>query len=343
MFDILKIIAKFATDESLLIFMSRKVFYRYNANTDNYERVYPSWKTRLSVIARHLLSGIGIGILLFLLVYYWIDFPREKMLKQENESLVTEIKILNKRIDRALSVMDDIATRDNNFYRVMMQADRITDAQRYAGLEKTNRYEYLNNLSDAELIKNVSTKMDRLERQIYTQSKSFDKLKELAGQQQDRIAHIPAIQPISELDLRQMASGYGYRVDPVYGTAKFHEGMDFASAIGTPVYATGDAVVESAKWHSGYGNLIILDHGYNYTTRYAHLSEIKVTAGQKVKRGDLIGKVGNTGKSTGAHLHYEVRYKGQPQNPVNYYFYDLTPEQYNDMIIQAENAGHVMD
>lgn len=323
--------------------MSKNIFFRYNESSDSYERVFPSWKSRLRVVTRHLMVGVAIGALAFVTVYFWIDYPRDKMLKEQNDALVTELKILNQRLDKSLSVMDDIANRDNNFYRVMMQADRITDAQRYAGLEKGNKYEHLNSLPDGELIKAVSNKMDMLDRQIYVQIKSFDKLKELAGQQQDRLSHIPAIQPISELDLRQMASGYGYRIDPVYGTGKFHEGMDFASDVGTPVYATGDAKVESAKWHSGYGNLIVLDHGYNYTTRYAHLSEMNVRAGQQVKRGDLIGKVGNTGKSTGPHLHYEVRFKGIPQNPVNYYFYDLTPEQYNEMIIKAENAGHVMD
>lgn len=323
--------------------MSKNIFFRYNESSDSYERVFPSWKSRLRAVTRHLMVGVAIGALAFVTVYFWIDYPRDKMLKEQNDALVTELKILNQRLDKSLSVMDDIANRDNNFYRVMMQADRITDAQRYAGLEKGNKYEHLNSLPDGELIKAVSNKMDMLDRQIYVQIKSFDKLKELAGQQQDRLAHIPAIQPISELDLRQMASGYGYRIDPVYGTGKFHEGMDFASDVGTPVYATGDAKVESAKWHSGYGNLIVLDHGYNYTTRYAHLSEMNVRAGQQVKRGDLIGKVGNTGKSTGPHLHYEVRFKGIPQNPVNYYFYDLTPEQYNEMIIKAENAGHVMD
>ncbi len=133
-----------------------------------------------------------------------------------------------------------------------------------------------------------------------------------------------------------MASGYGYRVDPIYGTAKFHEGMDFASNIGTPVYATGNGIVKFAKWHSGYGNLIEIDHGFNYVTRYAHLSEISVATGQQVKRGDLIGKVGNTGKSTGPHLHYEVRLRGIPQNPVNYYFFDLTPEEYAAMIEKAK-------
>lgn len=140
-----------------------------------------------------------------------------------------------------------------------------------------------------------------------------------------------------------MSSGYGYRRDPVYGTTKFHSGLDFAAVTGTPVYATGDGVVEYAERRSGYGNCIDISHGYNYTTRYAHLSEILVSSGQEVKRGDLIGKVGSTGKSTGPHLHYEVRFKDEPQNPVNYYFMDLTPEQYAEMIREAENAGHVMD
>ncbi len=323
--------------------MSKKVFYRYNNETDDYERVYPSWKTRLWVVARHLFVGIAIGVSLFLIVYYWIDFPREKMLREQNEQLQTELNILNKRLDRSLAVMNDIAQRDNNLYRVMMQSDRITDQQRYAGLEKYNQYDQLNSLPDAELIKTVSNKMKMLDKQIYVQIKSFDTLKIIASQQRDRLMHIPSIQPVSSLDLRQMASGFGYRIDPVYGTGKMHEGMDFASETGTPVYATGDAVVAEAKWHSGYGNLIVLDHGYNYTTRYAHLSEMNVSAGQQVKRGDRIGRVGNTGKSTGSHLHYEVRYKGVPVNPVNYYFNDLTPEQYVEMIKQAENAGHVMD
>ena len=140
-----------------------------------------------------------------------------------------------------------------------------------------------------------------------------------------------------------MASGFGYRRDPIYGTTKFHEGMDFSAPVGTPVYATGDATVQSASWESGYGNMIVLNHGFGYTTRYAHLSDMVVRTGQSVKRGDLIGHVGNTGKSTGSHLHYEVRFRGAPQNPVHYYFMDLTPDQWDEMIRQADNAGHVMD
>lgn len=323
--------------------MSKKVFYRYNPATDNYERVYPSWKRRIWVLLRHFVIGIAIGAIFVYAIYHWVDFPREKMLRDEIEQMNAEFDILNERLNRSLAVMEDVTERDNNFYRVMMQTERIPMAQRYAGLENENLYNHLNSLSDAELIKTVSIKMDMLDRLLYTQIKSFDELRELAGKQQDRIAHIPSIQPVSDLELKQMASGYGYRTDPVYGTVKLHEGMDFAADIGTPVYATGNAKVIEAGWHSGYGNLIVLDHGYNYVTRYAHLSKMHVHQGETVKRGDLIGEVGNTGKSTGPHLHYEVRLNGVPQNPVNYYFHDLSPQQYNELITAAENAGHVMD
>lgn len=222
----------------------------------------------------------------------------------------------------------------------MMQTDRISDAQRYAGLERLTQ---LRSLPDNRLVEDLNDKMNLLERELVVQSRSFDQLTALARSSSDRLAHIPAIQPVSELSLKQMASGYGRRVDPVYGTVKMHEGMDFACDTGTPVYATGDGTVTSAEWNSGYGNMVEIDHGYGYTTRYAHLSKIDVKPGQKVSRGDRIAASGNTGKSTGPHVHYEVRLRGVPQNPVNYYFYDLSPEEYAEMISHAENAGHVMD
>lgn len=323
--------------------MNRKVFYKYNPATDSYDRVYFSAGQRAWIVARQFMIGITVGTIVFIAAYNIVDFPREKKLRQVNEHLRSQIGLLSRRTDEALAVMEDIAARDNNFYRVMMQADPISDAQRYAGIERQRRYEQLDSMPDAELLRSVTWKLDKLDHQIYTQIKSFDFLREQAVGQKNRLEHIPAIQPISEKHLRQMASGYGYRRDPIYGTTRFHEGMDFSSPIGTPVYATGKGLVTYAGWKSGYGNLIEIDHGYNYTTRYAHLSEIGVKTGQSISRGDLIGKVGNTGKSTGPHLHYEVRLRGEPQNPVNYYFYDLTPQQYDEMIRQADNAGHVMD
>lgn len=236
-----------------------------------------------------------------------------------------------------------MAERDNNFYRVMMGSEPMGNAARYAGLERQRNYDRLDSMADNRLVHGLSLKLDRLDQMIFSQSSSFDYLAGETRRQQQRISHIPAIQPVPERFLRAMASGYGVRHDPIYGTTKFHEGMDFSAPIGTPVYATADGRVATASWQGLYGNLIEIDHGFNYLTRYAHLSRIEVQPGQEVHRGDLIGRVGNTGKSTGPHLHYEVRHRGAPQNPVNYYFYDLTPEQYDQIIRMAENAGHVMD
>jgi len=319
--------------------MSKKVYYRYNEQSGSYERVFPSRRSRRLATLGHIALSLTLGSMVFFALNGVIDLPKERMLRAENRQLNDELGLLNARMDRALSVMDDLADRDNNFYRVMMQADRISDAKRYAGLERSS----LGSLNDNSLATTLNDKMNLLEREIVVQSRSFDELRKLAMSRADRLSHIPAIQPVSEANLKQMASGYGRRVDPIYGTVKMHEGMDFACDIGTPVYATGDGTVSAADWHSGYGNRIDINHGFGYLTRYAHLSKIAVRAGQAVKRGDLIGYSGNTGKSTGPHVHYEVRLKDVPQNPVNYYFYDLTPEEYAAMIEHAENAGHVMD
>ena len=321
----------------------KKTFYRYNPVTESYDRVYPSRGARFWGVARQFIAGMCTGVILFFVLYNVMEFPREKLMKMKNERMEQTIEMLDRRSDEALAVMLNLQQRDNNFYRVMMQAEPLSDAARYAGLERQRNYESLDSLADNELVHTVSEKLDRLDNMVYNQIKSYDFLREQAAGMKERINNIPAIQPISSKYLKTMASGYGDRHDPIYGTSKFHEGMDFSSAIGTPVYATGAGTVKSAGWESGYGNSIDIDHGFSYLTRYAHLSQILVKEGQSVKRGDLIGKVGNTGKSTGPHLHYEVRYRGAPQNPVNYYFMDLTPEQYDEMIIQAENAGHVMD
>ncbi len=323
--------------------MSQKTFYRYNPVTEQYERVYPSRRMRMWSTIRQYAIGAAIGVSVFTLAYVIFDFPRERTLRQANAQMETRLEMLERRSDEALAVMEDIAARDNNFYRVLMHADPLTRGDRFAGLERQRYYESLDSMSSMELYRTVSRKLDHLDNMLYTQSKSFDYLRDRALHQNERLACVPAIQPISEKYLKTMASGYGYRHDPVYGTTRFHAGMDFSSDVGTPVYATGDGVVTFSDWQSGYGKLIEINHGYNYTTRYAHLSATLVREGQAVHRGDLIGRVGNTGKSTGPHLHYEVRFKGEPQNPVNYYFMDLTPEQYDEMVRQADNAAHVMD
>lgn len=323
--------------------MSHKVFYQFNPVTEQYERVYPTLRHRLWAYVHSFLWMFIAASGLMILAYFAFEFPREKQLRIENERLEARFEVLNRQADEALTVMNDIAERDNNFYRVMMQSEPLSAASRYAGIERQRNFDYLDSLTDKEIVSTVTNKLNQLNHLIASQIKSFDYLASETGNQKDRLAHTPAIQPVPEKYLRTMASGYGHRRDPVYGTIKFHEGMDFSAPVGTPVYATAEGKVSTASWQGAYGNMVELDHGYNYTTRYAHLSKINVRPGQTVHRGDMIGLVGNTGKSTGPHLHYEVRFKGAPQNPVNYYFYDLSPSQYDEIIRLAENAGHVMD
>ncbi|MDE7437722.1 MAG: M23 family metallopeptidase [Muribaculaceae bacterium] len=322
--------------------MKKPIYYIYNPETDDFERVFPSFKSRaisfLKVTGLSLLIGIGI----YFVIFYAFDAPTEENLRKENSILKSKYSILNRRLDNSLKVMANIQDRDDNFYRVMMQMEPLGYGQRFAGLDNEKRYNELHNIQDAGLVSLLTRRLDLFERQLYAQSLSFDQLKEMASKQKDKLAHIPSVIPINIKDYT-MSSGYGYRRDPIYGSSKFHEGLDFAAKTGTPVFATAYGKVSEAGRHSGYGNCVDIDHGYNYVTRYAHLSEILVAPGQEVKRGEMIGKVGSTGKSTGPHLHYEVRFKDEPQNPVNYYFMDLTPEEYAEMVQLAENAGHVMD
>lgn len=322
--------------------MAKRIFYQYNPETDNFERYYPTMRDRCVFGLKICLAALCVAAVFFVIFNYFTFTPTEKNLRAENKRLKSQYGVMSARLENMLEVMERMEDRDDNFYRVMMQLDPLSEAQRLSGLDRENSYNQLSKLSDSRLVEQLSKRMNLLEQRIYSQLQSFDQLQEALGNQQDRLSHIPSVLPINIADYT-MSSGYGYRVDPIYGASKFHEGLDFAAAKGTDVFATGDGKVTLAAREAGYGNCIDIDHGYNYLTRYAHLSEILVRPGEEVKRGQLIGKVGSTGKSTGPHLHYEVRFKDVPQNPVNYYFMDLTPEQYYEMIQIAENAGHVMD
>ncbi|MCH5238955.1 MAG: M23 family metallopeptidase [Muribaculaceae bacterium] len=322
--------------------MGRQIFYKYNSETDNFERFFPTFRDRFKSLGKIILVSTCLALLFVAIFSYLSITPTEKNLMAENKRLKSQYGVVSARLENMMGVMDRLEDRDDNLYRVMMQLDPISNEQRLSGLEYDNRYSQLSKLSDSQLVEQLTKRMNLLEKRIYSQLLSFDQLQETLGNQQDRLASIPSVLPINIADYT-MSSGYGYRVDPIYGSSKFHEGLDFAAAKGTDVFATGDGKVILAGREKGYGNCIDINHGYNYVTRYAHLSEILVKSGEEVKRGQLIGKVGSTGKSTGPHLHYEVRYKNVPQNPVNYYFMDLTPEEYYEMIQIAENAGHVMD
>ena len=321
----------------------RKVYYIYNPTTRTYDRVYPTFRQRMVNFLKRLGVGMGLGAGSFILLIWIFGSPSEKELRIENSRLLAQYNVLSRRLDEALGVMQGIQQRDDNLYRVVLQADPVADAVRKAGYGGTNRYEELMDMANSDLVVNTTQKMDMLNRQLYIQSKSFDEVVDLFKNHDEMLKCIPAIQPVANKNLKYTASGYGMRIDPIYKTAKFHNGMDFSANIGTPVYATGDGVIKKAGWQSGYGKIIVVSHGFGYETWYAHLNKYNVRVGQKVVRGEVIGEVGNTGKSTGPHLHYEVHLKGKVVNPVNYYFMDLSAEEYDQMIELAANQGKVFD
>ncbi|MFZ4457140.1 MAG: M23 family metallopeptidase [Bacteroidales bacterium] len=323
--------------------MSKKVYFRYNPATLTYERVYPTAKERFWGVLRNSISGIIVGIVAYAFYALYIGTPSDKLMKREIDVLSSQNRLLSKRLDNALDVMGTMQERDDNLYRVILQSDPATQSSRRTSVLNSNRYDELTGFSNELLIKSTAMKMDVLSKQIYLQSKSFDELVQLLGTREERLLCTPAIQPILNRDLKQLSSGFGVRVDPIYGRAKMHSGMDFTARVGTPIYATGNGTVQQAGWDQGYGNCVLINHGFGYQTKYAHMSRIKSRAGQKVKRGEVIGYVGSTGKSTAPHLHYEVHINGRPVNPALYYFLDLSPKEYDRMILLSETRGQIFD
>lgn len=316
-----------------------KTKYRINQDTLEYEKVEIGLKGYM--IRGLALTGVTllIGFIMFMVAITYIDSPKEKQLKAEYNRLLDQYDLLNKRMDDMENVLADIENRDDNVYRTIFEAEPIPKEVRQSGFGGSwGRYKQLQRMDNADLVVNTSKRADMLTKRLYIQSKSFDDVIKMAKQKEKMLASIPAIQPVSNKDLTRVASGYGYRTDPIYKTTKFHAGMDFTAPTGTPIYATGDGVVVRADTKSsGYGRHVRINHGYGYVTLYAHMTKMLVKPNQKVKRGDIIGLIGCTGKCVGPHLHYEVRKNGNPINPVNFYFNDLAPDEY-DMMIQLSSA-----
>ena len=329
--------------------MAKRKLYRYNPETDNFERFYPSFKDRLGTIITIVLIGLILAVGFYLVIFYMFETPTVENLTAENNELKQKLKnqvktfdVLDDRVNYTMDVMRAIQERDSNVYRVLMQMDSIGPYIIYPEDLTSEKSNKLSKINDSNLVSSLTARLDSIDRAILLQSYSFNDLIRTAKENKEKMRHIPSVIPLHIKDYT-MSSGFGMRIDPVYEVPRFHAGLDFAAGIGTPVYATADGKVEQAGDRGTYGNCIDINHGNNYLTRYGHLSKINVKSGQTVKRGDLIGFVGSTGKSTGPHLHYEVRFKAEPQNPVNYYFMDITPAEYDKMIQQAANAGHVMD
>jgi murein DD-endopeptidase MepM/ murein hydrolase activator NlpD len=318
--------------------------YRFNPQTLNFERIRLSAWQRTRRLGLMLMPGLVVGLLGIFLVYQFVDSPKEALLRRENKQLLVQYELLNKRLAELDRVMTDVRRRDDNIYRVIFEADPVPESMRRAGVGGINRYKDLDGFASSDLVIDTRKRLDQMSRQLVVQSRSLDEVAALVLRKQEMLASIPAIQPIPNEDLTQTAGGYGMRIHPIHKIPKFHAGMDFTAKQGTPIYATGDGRVTFADYATnGYGRHVVIDHGFGYGTLYAHLSELKVRNGQKVKRGDVIGLVGNTGLSAGPHLHYEVHKNGQPVDPANYYFNDLTPEEYARMLELSRNAGQSLD
>lgn len=323
--------------------MKKSAHYHFNKETLTFEKVERSAASILKNVGWIAISSTLIGVALFIVFIFIFPSPREKQILQRNHTLQTQYDILSHQVDMMQLVLTDLEQRDNNLYRALLQADPIPMSVRLGATQSVAYYDSIAHSSDYQLAGDLSRKVDMLENAVAAQAKSYAELVDYAKTQEIRMENLPAIQPVLNKDLSRVASGYGWRVDPVYHTRRFHEGMDFTAPTGTDIYATGNATVTFVGWKQGYGNCVILSHGFNYETLYAHLHKALVRQGQKVRRGDVIALVGNTGKSTGPHLHYEVHYKGSAVDPRNFYFQDLSPEEYDRMVQLSSNAGQMLD
>ena len=321
-----------------------KIKYYYDTKTLSYKPIKLNSSEKIRGYFIFFLSSILLSFFILLIFYQFFDSPKEKRLKLEIQNLTSQYEVINNDMHQVETVLDEIQERDDNIYRVIFEADPIPTSIRKQGFGGVNRYEKLLGLSNSELMINTSKKIDQLTKQLYLQSKSFDEVIDLAKNKSNMLASIPAIQPVANKDLKRMASGYGYRIHPIYKTRKMHYGMDFSAKTGTEIYATGDGIVSKIKRSKrGYGNYVKINHGFGYETLYAHMSKYIVKRGQKVKRGEVIGYVGNSGISTAPHLHYEVRKDNKKINPMNFYYNDLSPEEYEKMLEISLQSNQSLD
>ncbi len=323
-----------------------KVKYYYDPDTLSYRKIEPKKSRKVRNIVFFLVGSILFGFLglVFLLNTNLVNTPRELSLQRELKNYELQFELLDKKMEQIEQVLGNIEDRDNNIYRLYFEANPIPEEQRRAGFGGINRYKSLEGFNNSEMIIATTQRLDIIQKQMVIQSKSLDEITKLAAAKEKLLAAIPAIQPVRNEDLTRMASGFGWRSDPFTKARKMHWGMDFTAPRGIPIYATGDGVVIRAdNKSSGYGKHIRIDHDYEYMSLYAHLSKYNVRKGQKVKRGDLIGFVGNTGRSEAPHLHYEVWKNGDRINPINFYYGSLTAEEFENMLKYATQENQSLD
>ncbi|MBG0859085.1 MAG: M23 family metallopeptidase [Bacteroidales bacterium] len=318
--------------------------YKFNPESLSFDKIRLGFGAVLLRSLAYFVGSILVAFIYYLIFAIFIDSPKEKSLKREIEQLTLQYDLIHREMANLEKVISQLQETDDNLYRTIFEAEPIPATLREAGVGGINRYKELEGYDNSSIVIETTRNLDRLRKKVYIQSKSFDDLITLAKEKEDMLKAIPAIIPISNKDLTRTASGFGLRIHPIYKITKLHAGMDFTAPTGTEVYVTGDgtvATVQSSK--RGLGNHIIINHGYGYTSIYAHLDGLNVRPGQKVQRGDVIGFVGNTGMSIAPHLHYEIKLNGINVDPVNYYFNDLSPEEYEKMVEIASKTGQSFD
>lgn len=326
--------------------MAKKVKYYFDTESLAYRKIKPKLSKKLGYIGLFVLASALFGFLCFVVLLNtpYFETPKDRLQAREIETMKLRYAILNKKMEQIDEVLEDIEERDNNIYRAYFNTSAIPTEQRKAGFGGVNRYKELEGFNNSDLVINTSKKVDIISKQLAIQSKSLDEILALAKQKNKLLSAIPAIQPVKNEQMKRMASGYGYRSDPFTKARKMHQGMDFTAPTGTPIFATGDGVVRRAdNTASGYGNHIVIQHGYGYETLYGHLSKYKVKAGQRVKRGDVIGYIGSTGRSEAPHLHYEVHKDGKPVNPINFYYGNISAAEYTIISKLANQENQSLD
>jgi murein DD-endopeptidase MepM/ murein hydrolase activator NlpD len=322
----------------------KKIKYYYNTNTLRYEKLETPLRVTLLRVLGFLSASIVTALILVALAYKYFPSANEKRLMARNESLNDNYYVLSEKLQKLQDQMGELEKRDNNVYRAIFEAAPIPDSARARSEEQQKEFQLVQGMDQENLYGSIANSLDNLTSRMSVQAKSYIQIDGFIKNKEQLLACTPAIQPVSNKDLRRLASGFGYRIDPVYKTTKFHAGLDFAAPQGTPIYATANGTVEVAgNTGNGYGNHVVINHGYGYTTLYGHMFKVKARAGQKVKRGEVIGYVGSTGKSTGPHCHYEVRRNGQPVDPVYYFYNDITPEQYDRLLKLAASPNQSFD
>ena len=323
--------------------MARKK-YIFNPQTLEYEEYKTSGKKKFWNVVLYLLSTSVTAFVIVILIQNFFGSPTERRQSREIEYLKLQYDIMNDKIDNLDLLLAELEDRDDNIYRMIFEAEPIPSSVRKAGYGGSNRYMALDGYVNSDMVVSTAKRIDVLSSQLYVQSKSFDEIYNMAKNKSEMLSCIPAIMPVKGTDIYRISSHYGHRTDPFYKVTKFHGGIDFSGPVGLGIYATGDGVVtrvESNK--SGYGNNIVVDHGYGYKTRYAHLHSFSVKKGDKVKRGQEIGTMGNTGKSTAPHLHYEVIKNNKTVNPINFFYNDITPEEYDKILELSQLPSQTMD